>query len=143
MAAYNKFNAFALDLINGKHVFNGSGATYKAMLTNTAPVATNSQYSDISGNELANGNGYTTGGQSITGSMSDSQASGTAKVLATNVTWTASGSMNPFRYVVVYRSDSTNKELVAWFDYGSSITLSSGDTFTVSFDGTNGLFQLS
>jgi hypothetical protein len=142
MATFTKFNLTTQDLCRGIHDFASGGATYKVMLTNTAPVATNHLYSDISANEVANGGGYTTGGQSS--AMSDSSSSGTEKVLATNVTWTGSGSgMGPFRYVVIYRSDDVNKELVAWYDYGSSISLSgSGDTFTVSFDGTNGFFQL-
>jgi len=141
VASFNKFNLFTQDVCQGVHNFKSGGATYKVMLTNTAPVATNHLYGDISGNEVANGGGYTTGGASS--AMSDSSASGIEKVLATNVTWTGSGGgMGPFRYAVIYLSSDSNKELVCWFDYGSSISLNSGDTFTVSFDGANGLFQM-
>lgn len=144
MAAFNKFNQFTEDLSEGAHNFKSGGATYKVMLTNTAPVATNAVYADVSGAELTTTGGYTVGGASS--AMSDSTASGVEKVLATNVTWTGSGGgMGPFRYVIVYCSSFTsgpNKPLVAWFDYGSSISLASGDTFTVSFDGTNGLFTV-
>lgn len=139
MAAYNKFNLFTQDMADGVHNFKtGSAAVYKALLTNTAPVATNHLYSDISANELASGAGYTTGGATLT--ITDSSSSGTETVSASaaSPTWTASGSMGPFRYVVVYRSDDTNKELVCWFDFGSSITMASGDTFTISFP--SGLF---
>ena len=140
MAAYNKFNLFTQDVCRAVYNFNASD-TFKVMLTNTAPVATNHLYTDIT--EIANGGGYTTGG--ITSAMSDSSSSGTEKVLATNVTWTGSGGgMGPFRYVVIYDDTPTSPEdpLVCWFDYGSSISLNAGDTFTVSFDGTNGLFQM-
>lgn len=143
MAAYNKFNLFTQDVCEGAHNFKSGGATYAVMLTNTAPVATNHLYGDISANELANGGGYTTGG--ITSAMSDSSSSGTEKVLATNVTWTGSGGgTGSFRYVVIYCSSQTSplKPLVCYFDYGSSIALNAGDTFTVSFDATNGLFQM-
>jgi hypothetical protein len=141
MAAYNKFNLFTQDLCRALHKFNTGAGTYSVMLTNTAPVATNHLYSDISANEVANGGGYTTSG--LASAMSDSASSGTEKVLATNVTWTGTGSgFGPFRYAVVYQSGDVNKELVCWFDYGSSISLSSGDTFAVQFDATNGLFQL-
>jgi hypothetical protein len=143
MATYNKFNLMTQDVCEGAHDFASGGATYKVMLTNTAPVATNHLYGDISGNEVANGGGYTTGG--ISSAMSDISASGTEKVLATNVTWTGSGGgMGPFRYAVIYCSSQTTplKPLVCWFDYGSSISLNSGDTFAVSFDATNGLFQM-
>jgi hypothetical protein len=143
MAAYNKFNLFTQDVCEASHNFKSGGNTYNVMLTNTAPVATNHLYGDISGTEVANGGGYTTGG--IASAMSDSSASGTEKVLATNVTWTGSGGgMGPFRYVVIYNvtTSSPLKPLVCWFDYGSSISLNAADTFTVSFDGTNGLFQM-
>jgi hypothetical protein len=143
VAAFNKFNLFTQDICQGVHNFKSGGATYAVMLSNTAPVATNHLYGDISGTEVANGGGYTTGG--ITSAMSDSSASGVEKVLPTNVTWTGSGGgMGPFRYVVIYDQSQTTplKPLVAWYDYGSSISLNSGDTFTVSFDGTNGFFTV-
>lgn len=143
MAAFNKFNLFTQDLSNAVHNFASGGQTFKVMLTNTAPVATNHLYGDISAAEVANGGGYTTGG--ATSAMSDSSASGVEKVLATNVSWTGSGGgMGPFRYVVIYNFTAATplKPLVAWYDYGSSISLNSGDTFTVSFDGTNGFFTV-
>lgn len=143
MATYNKFNLFTQDVCEGVHNFKSGGQTFNVMLTNTAPVATNHLYGDISANDLTTTGGYTAGGASS--AMSDSTSSGTEKVLATNVTWTGSGGgMGPFRYVVVYNTTPSSplKPLVCWFDYGSSISLNSGDTFTVSFDGTNGLFQV-
>ncbi len=143
MAAFNKFNLFTQDLTEGVHNFKSGGQTFDVMLSNTAPVATNHLYGDISGTELSTGGGYTVGG--IASAMSDSSASGVEKVLATNVTWTGSGGgMGPFRYVVVYNTTPTTplKPLVCWFDYGASISLNAGDTFTVAFDGTNGFFTV-
>lgn len=141
MAAYNKFNLFTQDVCRGAHKFNSGASTYSVMLTNTAPVATNHLYADISAGEVAAGNGYTTGGLAC--AMSDSSASGTEKVNAANVVWTGSGAgFGPFRYVVVYQSGSASKELVCWFDYGSSLSLNAGDTFSVNFDAANGLFQM-
>jgi hypothetical protein len=32
--------------------------------------------------------------------------------------------------------------MVCWFDYGSSLTLNSGDSLTVSFDASNGFFTM-
>jgi hypothetical protein len=141
MAAFNKFNAFAAAMPNAG--VNLSSDTVKILLTNTAPVATNTQYSDISGTELASGAGYTTGGASVT-LTSSSQSSGTYKYIASaaNPTWTATGSMGPFRYAVIYDTTPSTKSLIGWWDYGSSLTLSSTQTFTVQLDGTNGVFQL-
>lgn len=139
MASFNKFNLFVDWLSKGN--LNLSSDALKVMFTNTVPVATNSIYSDISGNELANGNGYTTGGLASTPTLTN--ASGTEKLVGTNVVLTASGAVGPFRYVVIYDSTpASNKTLMGWWDYGSSVTMASGDTFTVSFDGTNGILQL-
>lgn len=139
MAAFNKFHSFAEALPEGVHNFQT--ATFKVALTNTAPVATNTQLSNIT--QVASGNGYTTGGN--TASMtSSSQTSGTYKlVLANPVTWTASGgTVGPFRYAVLYNDSATNDELIGWWDYGSSITLQIGETFAVGFDATNGVLTL-
>ncbi len=142
MATGNKFNALAAAMPNGG--INLGSDTVKWMLTNTAPVATNTQYSDISATELANGAGYTTGGASAT-LTSSSQSSGLYKYIASlaNPTWTSSGSMGPFRYAVAYDSTPVTKYLLGYWDYGSSLTLTSGQTFTIALDGTNGVIQLS
>lgn len=144
MAAFNKFNAFTEYLAESVFDFNtGNSHTYKVMLTNTAPVATNSLYGDISANEVANGNGYTTKGATTT--MTDSTSSGVAKILASDVSWTGSGAgFGPFRYAVIFDDTPTSPAdpLIAWYDYGSSISLAAGDTFTVDFDGTNGFFTI-
>jgi hypothetical protein len=58
MATFNKFNAFVEHLAEGVH--NLQSHTLKVMLTNTAPVATNSVRADLT--EIAAGNGYTAGG---------------------------------------------------------------------------------
>lgn len=55
---------------------------------------------------------------------------------------TASGTVATFRYIVVYNNTATNKELISWFDYGSNLALVNTDTFTLDFDGTNGLLQI-
>jgi hypothetical protein len=143
MAAFNKFNLFTQDLCEAAHTFKSGGQTFDVMLTNTAPVATNHLYADVSGAEVANGGGYATGG--IASAMSDSSAAGVEKVLGTNVTWTGSGGgMGPFRYAVIYNVSQATplKPLVAWYDYGSSISLNAGDTFTVAFDAANGFFTV-
>ena len=133
MASYNKFN-------NTVQYFGTAGFslnnvdTLKLELSNTAPVATNSVYSDISANELANGNGYTTGGASLT-TVTYTNSTGTSTLYADNVVFTATGSMGPFRYATVYDSTNASKPLIGWWDYGTSITLNSGETFTVSFSG--------
>lgn len=107
------------------------------MLTNTAPVATNQIVSDIT--QIANGNGYTTGGTAAT-LTSNTQTSGTEKLILGSVTFTATGAVGPFRYAVL--ANATSTYLIGSWDYGSAVTLANGDTFTVSFDGTAGVLTI-
>lgn len=137
MASYNKFQPFVEDLAEKKH--NLGSDTLKVALSNTAPNATDGTLSQIT--QISNGNGYTTGGTAATTSSS-AQSSGTYKLVLADVVFTASGSMGPFRYVVLYNDTAASDELIGWWDYGSSITLASGDTFTVDFDATNGVLTI-
>jgi flagellar capping protein FliD len=139
MAAFNKFNSFVEALAEKVHDLGSD--TLKVMLTNTAPVATNAVKVDIT--ELAAGNGYTAGGNTAAVSAS-SQTSGTYKlVLADPTTWTAvGGTIGPFRYAVLYNDTASNDELIAWWDYGASLTLNAGETFTVDFDASTGVLTI-
>ena len=139
MAAFNKFHAFVEALAEKKHDLGAD--TLKVLLTNTAPVATNSVKADLT--EISAGNGYTAGGNSA-GVSSSSQTSGTYKlVLADPATWTASGgTIGPFRYAVLYNDTAASDDLIGWWDYGSSVTLADGETFKVDFDPTNGVLTL-
>lgn len=139
MAAYNKFNQFSQDVLSAKHDF--ASHVFKVMLTNTAPAATNQIKTDIT--ELGAGNGYTAGGTATT--ITVNRTSGVTKVSGTDVVFTATGPLGPFRYAVLYNDTQATpaKPLVAWWDYGSAATLSATETFTVDFDATNGIFDLS
>ena len=110
------------------------------MLTNTAPTSSNTVKANIS--EISAGNGYTAGGTAATQSSS-AQSSGTYKLVLNDVVFTATGgSIGPFRYVVLYNDTASNDELIGFWDYGSSITLSDTETFTTDFDSTAGVLQL-
>lgn len=139
MAAYNKFNQFVQDLANKKHDL--SADSFKVMLSNVAPVATNAVKTDIT--DIGAGNGYSAGGTAAT-ITSSTQTSGTEKWILQPVVFTASGAVGPFRYAVLYNDTQSSpvKPLIAWWDYGASLTLANGDTFTVNFDGTNGVLTI-
>lgn len=137
MAAFNKFRPFVEYL--AEKTFNLGSDTLKVALTNTVPVNTNAVLADIT--QIANGNGYTTGGTAATISSS-AQTTGTYKLVLADVVFTASGAVGPFQYAVLYSDTAANDELIGWWDYGSPVTLANGDTFTVDFDATNGVLTI-
>lgn len=138
MATFNKFQSFVEALAEKVH--NLGADTLKVMLTNSAPVNTNTVKANLT--DISAGNGYTAGGTAAAISSS-SQTSGTYKLVLADVVFTASGgSIGPFRYAVLYNDTATNDELIGWWDYGSSITLTSGETFTVDADPTNGVLTI-
>lgn len=140
MAAFIKFNAFVEDLAEKVH--NLGADTIKVYLTNTAPdAAADVVKADLA--EIGAGNGYTAGGNTAAGSSS-AQSGGTYKlVLSDPATWTASGgTIGPFRYAVAYNDTTADDRLIGAWDYGSSITLQIGETFTADLDGTNGVLTV-
>jgi hypothetical protein len=139
MATYTKFNAFVADVANKVH--NLGSDSLKILLTLTAPVATNSVKADLT--EIAGGNGYTAGGTAV-GITSSTQSSGTYKLIPSgNVVFTASGgSIANFRYAVIYNSTAASGNLIGFWDSGATQTITTGNTFTVQLDGTNGILQL-
>lgn len=139
MATYNKHQIFLEDCFEKVH--NLASDTLKVVLCNTAPVATNSILANLT--QISNGNGYTTGG-ATTAQSSSAHTTGTYKLVIGDVSWTASGgTIGPFRYADLYNDTPTSPAdpLIAWWDYGSSITLAIGETFTTDFDATNGVLQ--
>lgn len=140
MVAYNKFNAFVEYL--AEQAYNLGSDSLKVMLVNTAPVAGNSVKADLT--EISAGNGYTAGGNAITISSS-AQTSGTYKLVLADSSFTASGgSVGPFRYVVLYDDTPTSPAdpLIGYWDYGSAISLATGETFTTDFDASTGVLTI-
>ena len=140
MATFNKFNQFVEYL--AEKVFNLETDTLKVALTNTAPVATNTVFANIT--EISAGNGYTAGGTQAT-LVSSGQTAGTYKLVLNDVTFTASGgSIGPFRYVVLYDDTPTSPAdpLIGWYDYGANLTVTSGNSFVVDFDLSSGVLTV-
>lgn len=136
-SAFNKFNCFTQDLGNAVHKL--STDVLKVALTNTAPVATNAVLADIV--QIGANGGYTAGGYTLD-SVTWTTASGVAKLAIADEVITATGTMDLFRYAVVYNSTPVAGNLIGWVDYGSSIAPQIGEKFTLDFDNTNGVFTV-
>lgn len=134
-AQFTKFNSLVEALAEKVH--NLGSDTLKLALTNSAPTASNTKLSDLT--EIA----YTYCSARTVTISSSSQSSGTYKLVLADLTLSASGgAVGPFRYVVLYNDSATNKELIAWADYGTNVTLNDGDSMPIDFDGTTGVLQL-
>ena len=139
MATYVKYQVFVEDVAEKVH--NLGSDTLKIALTNTAPnVATHAGLADIT--EIAAGNGYIAGGTQSTISSS-AQTAGTYKLTLADVVFTASGgAIATFRYAVLYNDTSTGDRLIAYWDYGASISVLTGETFTWDADASTGVLTV-
>jgi len=117
----------------GVHQLHAAGHTLRVYLSNDAPSASlDAVKADLA--EIAGGNGYTAGGADTQNDYTES--SGTGSLTGVDIVWTASvGNIATFRYAVLYNDTPTSPAdpLIAWWDYGSSISPAAGETFTVDF----------
>lgn len=136
MAAFNKINAFVADITNKVHNLGSDVIKVALTASANAPVATNTQLSNLT--EIS----YTNCSARTVTVTSNSQTSGTLKFICAQLTLSATGAVGPFRYVIMYNDTSVNKSLIGWWDYGSDLTLANGQSFLIAFDVTNGVLQI-
>ena len=129
MATFVKFQDFVEQI--GKEAHQLATDTLKVYLTNATPsVSADTVKADLA--EITAQNGYPSGGTDIQNGYTETDGTGT--LTGTDVVFTASGgSFGPFRYVALYNDTAANDELIAYWDYGSSISCNDGETFTVDF----------
>lgn len=133
MATFNKFQVFTTNLCTKVHDLNAD--TLNVYLSNATPSASaDSVKTDLA--EISTGNGYT---GPVDTQNTGSGSGGTYTVSGTKVVITASGSVGPFQYVVLYNDTPTSPAdpLIGWWDYGSAVTLASGETFTIKFNNSD------
>ncbi len=116
---------------------------YIALVTSAAaPTADTNTLSQLT--EIANGNGYTTGGYQLTAGSTDfdtlteDDSGDKGAVLLKDIVWTASGGSIPgsgsgARYAVLIDDNGTvgSREVYAWWDLTSDRTVSTGQTLTL------------
>ena len=132
---YNKFNCLVEDLAEKKH--NLASDTLKVAFSNAANAPSAS--ADVKLTDITTIVATNLGDVTLTVSSS-SQTAGTYKLVVVDKLLTATGDVPAFRYAIIYNDTAANKELICFFDYGSEVTLASGDTFKLDF-GTE-LFSL-
>jgi hypothetical protein len=128
VATWNKFQAWSETMVE---VANLGTDQFVIALTNSAPIATNSVLADLTQISYTN-----LSSRNLT-TASSTQTGGTYNLTFNDLVLTASGAVATFRYVVVYDDTPTSPAdpLVGWWDYGSSITMANGETFTIDFTG--------
>jgi hypothetical protein len=137
MATYNKFNSFVEALAEKVHNLATDQLVVFLTTNANAPVAGNTVLANIT--PIA----YTNLSSRNIVTSSSGQSAGLYKLILTDLVLTASGAVATFRWVGIYNDTATSDELICFFDYGSDVTLANaGETFTLDFDGTNGLMQI-
>lgn len=142
MASFTKVNDFTVNLANAMDL---DSDTLKVALTNTDPTSGTNVAGDGNG-VLANISeiSYTNLSSRTLANVTSTQTSGTFKLSADDLTLTASGgSVAAFRYIVIYNDTPTSPAdpVIGYYDYGTSLTLNDGDTFTIDI-GANGILTL-
>jgi len=140
MASATKFEALSEHLAEKVH--NLDTDTIKLLLSNDAPSASLDAVKADLTSELTTTGGYTAGGDDTQNATS--RSGGTTTVTAVDIVWTGSGGgFGPFRYVVAYNDTpaSPADPLLEYWDYGSSISIGAGETFTADF-GASGLMTI-
>lgn len=123
--AYSKFQPGVEGLVEGVNLQSDSFSVVLASAVNVSAGTFT---------EVANGNGYTTGGNSVGVNSTVTQSAGTYSCTLANPTvWTATGSVGPIQYAVL--RDTTAGVNLGYWDYGSAVTLALGETFTFTFSG--------
>lgn len=132
------YNTFKTDLLS--KATSWTGDTINCALFSASTFTAADALYNTSGTEVANANGYTTGGQAV----GTRTLTGTTTVLAkisAATQWTATGAGFSAVAAKLYSTTNSNHP-IAHIDFGGSQTASGGGTFTITWDSTNGVFNL-
>lgn len=142
MATFNKFQSFVEALAEKVHNLGSDALTVALCNAANAPVATNTILANLV--PIAYTNVVTTpNANRVIGVTSSTQTSGTYRLILPDMTITATGgAIAAFRYVVLFNDTATNDELIGWYDYGSDVTLLTGETLLIDFHDTDGVLTL-
>ncbi len=130
-------NAGRTSLLNGD--FDIDADTFKmALFLSTSNIgAASTTYAGLT-NEHANANGYTTGGKTLTMSLTGTT---TVTVDCDDQTWTASGGSIVARFAVIYESAGNVLCYCLLDSTPADVTATTGNTLTVAIN-ASGIFTL-
>lgn len=135
--------SFKVGILDGDFDFSsGTAQVFKiALYTSSATLdATTTAYTAT--NEVANGNGYTTGGATLSIAANPASSGTTAFLDFTDVTWSTSSITA--RGALIYLSNGGTNPAIAVLDFGTDKTSSSGN-FVVQFpaaDASNAIIRV-
>ena len=111
------------------------GDTYKLKLFTAATFnATHTTEAAAGGTEVANGNGYTTGGLALSSVTVSTVTTNDAAFDAADAVWDASGGSIAAACGRIYNDTDANDPPVAFIDFGETKTAANGDQFKVIWD---------
>lgn len=140
--------ALTINLYNHTTRLFGDGSfipddTYKIMLCTAATFdATNTTLADITKTEVADDNGYTTSGQTLTGVAVTTVATNGAKFDADDVSWTATGGPITASFAILYNDTDTDGPPLALIDFDGVESAVATTDFLVVWN-TSGIFTWS
>ena len=134
--------SFKVALLNGEMDFSSdTSQTFKIALYTSAATLSAATTAYSTTNEVASGNGYTTGGETLTISANPTSSGTTAYLDFSDVTW--GSSTITARGALVYQVGGSNPA-VAVLDFGADKISTSGD-FTIQFptaDASNAIIRV-
>jgi len=144
----NKFNIVTDKLVAGTYNWSSNGFKMALCTAAAAPIAGDTTFTSGTGTgtatEVANGNGYTSGGVALTGTtIGSNSGSGTTLKTSANFaspTWTSNTANVALRYFVWWNTTvgtGVSGSVQAWWDYGSTLTLAGANGDTLDISGSN------
>lgn len=144
-ATVSPYNKTLLGFSSGANV---AGDDYKLILCTAATYNIAHEFlSEVTYTEVANGNGYTTGGLSLQGVAFERVDTGNGSLDgcyfdANDAVWQATGAGITATYGILFNSTDLNNPLVLFINFGSAVTASGGQEFRIAWN-SNGIIRWS
>jgi hypothetical protein len=95
--------------------------------------ATHANYAQVVANELADGNGYNLGGETLLGvAVTQDNVENAGIVTWDNMNWTAAGANLEARGAIIYDDTHADDAIICWIDFGETLTILDGGNFTLA-----------